>query len=222
MFLASKVHRWWWSLPARGPWLPKRVFRRLSAPWPAHSSAHSPFVCPPPFLFICVLFSTHSSGWSAQEASVCFQTVLLGVSDGGGQPVCLRSNYFGHYWKVPNRSLWWVPTQPSFEGYLCLNCSPGEQPDSTLPGGGGTSVPCRDPSWWLRRTSGVSVMGSEIITRCLWWVGTFSSLVLAASITQKHPFLNRAWNSSVAPRTRNSVNVFCLDVLWFEFHTFLN
>lgn len=75
------------------------------------------------------LFRVVSSG-----TSVWFSILLPGVCDGsGGQPVCLRPNHSGHYWKVPNQRLWQLPTKlNSFKRYFGLNWHSEKKPDSTV------------------------------------------------------------------------------------------
>lgn len=74
-----------------------------------------PLACSLSFSFISsvilhYLFRVVSSG-----TSVCFSILLPRVCDGnGGQPVCLRPNYSGHYWKFPNQRLWKFPTKLIF------------------------------------------------------------------------------------------------------------
>lgn len=65
---------------------------------------------PPSLLSLC----TPSSGWSAQEVSVLpghfpLASVVVVVGQCVSGPVIL-----GHYWKVPNQSLWSVPAKLEF------------------------------------------------------------------------------------------------------------
>lgn len=73
------------------------------------------------------LFRVVSSGTSVL-------ILLAGVCDGsGGQPVCLRPNYSGHYWKVPTQRLWQFPTKLNFlKRYFGLSWHSGRKPDSTV------------------------------------------------------------------------------------------